>query len=316
MPLFHIGGGGWATAGMYLGCTTVVMRDLDPMALAGVIERNKVTHAFLVPAVLTFMLATPGLSSAQLASMEVVLYGASPISEEVLSKSLQLFGCKFWQAYGLTETTGAIVNLPPEDHDPAGPNAHRLRSCGLPGPGVELRIVSTDAEGGGDDAPTGEVGEIWIRSGQVMLGYWKQPGETEKAIVDGWFRSGDVGYVDADGYLYIHDRIKDMIVSGGENVYPAEVENALMAHPRVADVAVIGVPDDKWGEVPKAIVVATDGPAPDAKEILAFARERLAGFKVPKSVEFVEALPRNPTGKILKQELRAPYWAGRDRAVN
>jgi long-chain acyl-CoA synthetase len=316
MPLFHIGGGGWATAGMYLGATTVLMRDLDPMALAGLIERHQVTHAFLVPAVLTFMLLNPDLSSSQLASMEVVLYGASPISEEVLAKSLQLWGCKFWQAYGLTETTGAIVNLPPDDHDPAGPNAHRLRSCGLPGPGVELRIVAADPDGGGTDVPTGEVGEIWIRSAQVMLGYWKRPDDTDKAIVDGWFRSGDVGFLDADGYLYIHDRIKDMIVSGGENVYPAEVENALMAHPRVADVAVIGVPDDKWGEVPKAIIVATDGPPPEVSDIISFARERLAGFKVPKSIEFVEALPRNPTGKILKQELRAPYWEGRDRAVN
>jgi long-chain acyl-CoA synthetase len=312
MPLFHIGGGGWATAGMYLGCTTVVMRDLDPLALAALIERHRVTHAFLVPAVLTFMLATPGLSAEQLESMEVVLYGASPISEEVLAKSLQLFGCRFWQAYGLTETTGAIVNLSPEDHDPEGPNPHRLRSCGKPGPGVELRIVDEE----GSDVPTGGVGEIWIRSPQVMLGYWKLPEETMKAVVDGWFRSGDAGYLDTDGYLYIHDRIKDMIVSGGENVYPAEVENVLMAHPGVADVAVIGVPDDKWGEVPRAIIVASRGAQPAANEIIAFARERLAGFKVPKSIEFVDALPRNPSGKVLKQELRAPYWEGRDRAVN
>ena len=312
MPLFHIGGGGWAVAAMYLGCTVVLMRDLDPMALAALVDQHSITHAFLVPAVLTFVLLTPDLDPSQLSTMEIVVYGASPISEEVLTKSLEVWGCEFWQAYGLTETTGAIVNLPPADHDPAGPNKHRLRSCGVPGPGVELRIVGDD----GHELPAGEVGEIWVRSPQVMLGYWKRPEATAEAIVDGWFHTGDAGYVDADGYLYIHDRIKDMIVSGGENVYPAEVENAFMAHPAVADVAVIGVPDDKWGEVGKALVVAAEGAEPDPDEILTFARQRLAGFKVPKSIEFVAALPRNPSGKVLKHELRAPYWEGRDRAVN
>jgi long-chain acyl-CoA synthetase len=313
MPLFHIGGGGWATAGMYCGATTVLMRDLDPLALAALVERHRITHAFLVPAVLGFVLMTPGLDPAQFASMEVLLYGASPVSEDVLARSVEVWGCKFWQAYGLTETTGAIVNLPPDDHDPSGPNRHRLRSCGLPGPGVEVRIVDDE----GNDVPNvGDVGEIWVRSPQVMLGYWNRPEATDEAIVDGWFRTGDAGYLDADGYLYIHDRIKDMIVSGGENVYPAEVENALMAHPAIADVAVIGVPDDRWGEVPKAIIVPADGVEPDPAEIIAFARERLAGFKVPKSIDVAETLPRNPSGKILKTDLRAPYWEGRGRSVN
>jgi long-chain acyl-CoA synthetase len=313
MPLFHIGGGGWATAGMYHGCTTVIMRNPDPMGLAALIEEHRITHAFLVPALLAFMLFTPDLDKADLSSMEVVVYGASPISEDILKQSVALFGCKFWQAYGLTETTGAIVNLPPEDHDPDGPNAHRLRSCGVPGPGVELRIVDED----GNEVPeVGDVGEILVRSPQVMAGYWRNEAETEKAIVDGWFHTGDAGYFDADGYLYIHDRVKDMIVSGGENVYPAEVENVLMAHPDVADVAVIGVPDDKWGEVGKAIIVPVADADPDPEQIIAFARERLAGFKTPKSVDFVTELPRNPTGKILKKDLRAPFWEGRERAVN
>ncbi len=313
MPLFHIGGGGWATAGMYNGCTTVIMRDLDPMALAALIEKHGVTHAFVVPAVLAFMLFTPDLDAAQLSSMQVVVYGASPISEDVLKQSVALFGCKFWQAYGLTETTGAVFNLPPEDHDPDGPNAHRLRSCGVAGPGVEVRIVD---EAGVDVAKVGDVGEILIKSRQVMAGYWNNPDATESAIADGWFRTGDAGYLDADGYLYIHDRVKDMIVSGGENVYPAEVENAMMSHPDIQDVAVIGVPDDKWGEVPKAIIVPVAGSEPDAEEIIAYARERLAGFKTPKSVDFVTELPRNPTGKILKKDLRAPFWEGRERSVN
>ncbi len=285
MPLFHIGGGGWATAGMCFGCTTVIMRDLDPMALAALIEKHRVTHAFVVPAVLAFMLFTPDLDASQLSSMEIVVYGASPISEDVLKQSVALFGCKFWQAYGLTETTGVVFNLPPEDHDPDGPNAHRLRSCGVAGPSVEVRIVD---EAGNDVANVGDVGEILIKSPQVMAGYWNNPAATEEAIRDGWFFTGDAGYLDADGYLYIHDRVKDMIVSGGENVYPAEVENAMMGHPDIQDVAVIGVPDDKWGEVPKAIVVPVAGSEPDADAIIAYARERLAGFKTPKSVDFVD----------------------------
>ncbi len=313
MPLFHIGGGGWATAGMYNGCTTVIMRDLDPMALAGLIEKHKITHAFVVPAVLAFMLFTPDLDPSQLESMKIVVYGASPISEDVLKQSVALFGCKFWQAYGLTETTGAVFNLPPEDHDPDGPNAHRLRSCGVAGPGVEVRIVD---DGGKDVAKVGDVGEIWIKSVQVMAGYWNNEDATTEAIVDGWFKTGDAGYLDADGYLYIHDRVKDMIVSGGENVYPAEVENAMMSHPEIQDVAVIGVPDEKWGEVPKAMVVPVAGASPDPDALIAYARERLAGFKTPKSVDFVTELPRNPTGKVLKKDLRAPFWEGRTRSVN
>jgi long-chain acyl-CoA synthetase len=314
MPLFHIGGGGWATAGMYEGATSVIFRELDPVALVRTLVDERITHAFLVPAVLQFMLMVPGVEEADYSSLEVFVYGASPISEEVLAKCVDMFKpCKFWQAYGLTETTGAVVNLPPDDHDPTGPNKHRLRSCGLPGPGVELRIVDTDT---GQDLPAGEVGEIWIRSRQNMRGYWKMPDETEKAIThDGWFKSGDAGYLDEDGYLYIHDRVKDMIVSGGENVYPAEVENVLMAHPGIADVAIIGVPHEKWGETPKAIVVKTPDSDVTEDEIIDYARQHLAKFKCPTSVEWADALPRNPSGKILKRELREPYWEGHERRV-
>ncbi|MCB1000654.1 MAG: long-chain-fatty-acid--CoA ligase [Acidimicrobiales bacterium] len=314
MPLFHIGGGGWAVAGQYEGARSVIVRDLDPAALIGLIGAEGITHGFLVPAVLQFMLMIPGVDDADFSTLRVLVYGASPISEEVLAKSVTTFQCKFWQAYGLTETTGAVVNLAPHDHDVAGANKHRLRSCGLPGPGVEVRIVDTDSL---EDCDVGEVGEIWIRSPQVMKGYWNMPEETEKAITaDGWFRSGDAGYLDADGYLFIHDRVKDMIVSGGENVYPAEVENVLMAHPGIADVAVIGVPHEKWGETAKAMVVRTPGSDVTEQDIVDYARERLARFKCPTSVDWVEALPRNPSGKILKKDLRAPYWEGRTRNVN
>ncbi|MGI9030490.1 MAG: long-chain-fatty-acid--CoA ligase [Ilumatobacteraceae bacterium] len=314
MPLFHIGGGGWAIAGQYVGMKSVILRELDPSALTRLIPEHGITHAFVVPAVLQFLLMVPGADEADYSSLRVVVYGASPISEEVLARSVAMLGCKFWQAYGLTETTGAIVNLPPEDHDPTGPKRHLLRSCGRAGPGVELRIVDPDR---GADVPTGEVGEIWVRSPQVMKGYWHDDEATREAIDDdGWFRSGDAGYFDADGYLYIHDRVKDMIVSGGENVYPAEVENVLMAHPAVADVAVIGVPHERWGETAKAVVVVATGAEPTAEELIAYSQERLAKFKCPTSVDFVEALPRNPSGKVLKKDLREPYWAGRDRRVS
>ncbi|MEO5723291.1 MAG: long-chain-fatty-acid--CoA ligase [Ilumatobacteraceae bacterium] len=313
MPLFHIGGGGWAVAGMYSGCTSVVVRDLDPAALVQLFVDQRITNAFLVPAVLQFMLLAPGVDDRDFSALRAIVYGASPISEAVLARCVRVFGCRFWQAYGLTETTGAVVHLPPQDHDPDGPNKHRLRSCGLPGPGVELLIVEPDTQA------ECEVGEIWIRSAMVMKGYWNMPEETTKSITDGWFHSGDAGYLDADGYLYIHDRVKDMIVSGGENVYPAEIENVLMANPGIADVAVIGVPDERWGETPKALVVRAsnaEGESLTEQDVVAFARERLAKFKCPTSVDWIDALPRNPSGKILKKDLRAPFWEGRSRNVN
>ena len=314
MPLFHIGGGGWATAGQFEGCTTVVVRDLDPNALIGLIGERRVTHGFLVPAVLQFMLMMPAMENADFSSMQLMCYGASPISAEVLTQSLAKFKCDFMQVYGLTETTGATTMLEPSDHDPSGPNVHRLRSCGKPAPGVNIRIVDSST---GKDMPTGEVGEIWVKAPTVMKGYWNNPKATAEAITsDGWFKTGDAGYMDADGYIYIHDRVKDMIVSGGENVYPAEVENVLMGHPAIADVAVIGVPHEKWGETAKAVVVRAKDAEVTEAEIIAYAKERLAGFKCPTSVDWADALPRNPSGKILKKDLRAPYWEGKERMVN
>lgn len=315
MPLFHIAGSAWAGVALQLGGTNVILRELDLNELVRILSQEGVTHAVLVPAALQFLQMVPGVNDVDFSGLKLMAYGASPISEEVLVGSIKMFpNADFWQVYGLTETTAGVVYLPPEDHDIAGPNKHRLRSCGLPGPNVELRIVDDASLA---DMPIGEVGEIWIRSPQVMKGYWNMPEETAKSITpDGWFRSGDAGYLDADGYLYIHDRVKDMIVSGGENVYPAEVENALMGHPGIADVAVIGVPDEKWGETAKAIVVRKPGVEVSEQDIIDYARERLARFKCPTSVDWVDALPRNPSGKILKKDLRAPYWEGRSRNVN
>jgi long-chain acyl-CoA synthetase len=211
----------------------------------------------------------------------------------------------------MTETTGSITQLDSSDHDPQ----HRpalLRSCGKPYPWVEVRIV--DATGA--DVPTGAVGEVWTRSPQNMIGYWNNADATAATVTpEGWLKTGDVGYVDDDGYFYLHDRVKDMIVSGGENVYPAEVENVLMTHPAVVDVAVIGVPNEKWGEAVKALVVTAPGASPTEAELIAHARERLAGFKLPKSVDFAESLPRTPSGKLLKRTLREPYWDGVGRRI-
>ena len=314
MPLFHIGGGGWATAAQYCGARSIIMRDVNPAEIVAWIEKYRITHAFMVPVLLQFALAMPNIGTTDFSSLELIAYGASPISESVLEGAIKAFKCPFMQVYGLTETTGVVTVLGPEDHDLSSANKGRLRSCGKPFTGIELRIVNSDTA---KDVPLGEVGEIWIRSRQVMKGYWNMPEETAKSIVKGqWFRSGDAGYFDKDGYVYIFDRVKDMIVSGGENVYPAEVENALMGHPAIADVAVIGVPDEKWGEVPMALVVRKPDTQVTENEILAFARERLAGFKTPKSVGWVDALPRNPSGKILKKDLREPYWKGHTRRVN
>ena len=229
----------------------------------------------------------------------------------LLRQSLRQFNTGFMQVYGMTETTGTIVMLPPEDHDPNG-NA-RMRSAGKPLPGVEIKIVD-DA---GNELPVGEVGEVVTRSSNNMLGYWNLPDATKKTMTgDGWVHTGDAGYVDEDGYLYIHDRVKDMIISGGENVYPAEVESAIYGHPDVLEVAVIGVPDERWGEAVKAVCVPKPGATIDPDSVISWAREKIAGFKVPKSIDVIEALPRNASGKILRKDLRAPYWAGYDRQVN
>ncbi len=311
MPMFHIAGLGWATTGLYSGCRTVIVRDIVPAEVLRTMAEEKVTHTFVVPAVIQMLLQCPEAESTDFTSLESLSYGASPISAAVLERALAVMGCDFVQMYGLTETTGTIVQLDPKDHDPV----HRpglLRSCGKPFPWVEVRIV--DASGA--DVPTGQVGELWVRSPQNMAGYWNNPAATAAAVTpDGWLRTGDAGYWDADGYLYLHDRVKDMIVTGAENVYPAEVENALMRYPGLIDVAVIGVPDERWGEAVKAIVVAAPGEALSPDDLIRFCHEQLAGFKCPKTVDFADTLPRNPSGKLLKRELRARFWEGSDRQI-
>jgi long-chain acyl-CoA synthetase len=311
MPVFHIAGAGWGFFGLYNGAKNIVLSEFTPQSALETIATHRVTKLVLVPAAIKFLIEHPAAATTDFSSLKYVLYGASPIPLELLKNAMRVLKCGFVQVYGMTETTGAITYLPPEDHDPKG--NERMRSAGKPMPGVEVKIV----DGEGRPRPTGEIGEVCIRSVQNMKGYWHLPAETAKTLdAEGWVHSGDAGFVDAGGYLFIHDRVKDMIVSGGENVYPAEVESAIFGHPAVADVAVIGVPDDTWGEAVKAVVVLKPGAKAAPDDIIAFARERIAGYKCPKSVDFIAALPRNPTGKILKRELRAHYWEGRERQVN
>jgi acyl-CoA synthetase (AMP-forming)/AMP-acid ligase II len=275
------------------------------------IETDGVSKMFLVPAAIQILLAQPRVRQIDYSRVRYILYGASPITLDLLREATAVFGCGFAQQYGMTETTGTIIYLPPEDHDPAGNK--RMRGAGLPMPGVEIRVVDKDRK----PLPPNEIGEIETRSVANMIGYWRMAEATADTVdAAGWLRTGDAGYLDEDGYLYIQDRFKDMIVSGAENIYPSEVESAIYGHAAVQDVAVIGVPDDRWGESVKAMVVLKPGATASPEDIIAFARTRIAAYKAPKSVDFIDALPRNPSGKILRRMLREPYWAGRERQVN
>ena len=311
MPLFHISGSGWGVVGMFHGARSLLLRDVDLPLIVRLIGEERITHALFVPAVLQFLLSIPGVDAADYSSLQSITYGASPITESVLVQAMETFGCRFFQAYGLTETTGVVSLLHHDDHDPGGPRAHLLRSCGKVISNHEVRIMDAASL---EEMPEGEVGEIWVRGPQTMKGYWNNPQANRDAFQGEWFRTGDAGYL-RDGYLFIHDRVKDMIISGGENIYPAEIENVLMQHEAIADAAVIGIPDDRWGEAVKAVIKRADE-ALTEEDVMSFCRQRLAHYKCPTSVDWTGELPRNPSGKILKVELRKPYWAGRDRQVS
>ncbi|MBN8848325.1 MULTISPECIES: long-chain-fatty-acid--CoA ligase [unclassified Sphingomonas] len=306
MPLFHVAGTNLGFSGLAQGCRTVLVKDFVPADAIATMVEEKVSYAFLAPAIIQMLLQSPRIAGVSFPELRNISYGASPISEDTLAKAQAVFGCDFIQFYGMTESAGSGSYLSPEAHRAGG----LLKSCGKPWPGVEMAIIGAD----GEPLPSGGIGEIVIRGDIVMKGYWNRDEATAETLAGGWLHTGDAGYMDADGYFFVHDRIKDMIVSGGENVYPAEVENAIAGCPGVADVAVIGVPDDKWGEAVKALIVP-EGEGATAEAVIAWARSRIAAYKAPKSVDFVEALPRNPSGKVLRRELRAHYWAGRDRAV-
>jgi acyl-CoA synthetase (AMP-forming)/AMP-acid ligase II len=312
MPLYHVGGTSYALLAMSRGAHILMLRMPDPAAVLEMLESERITHTFLVPALLAAMAQMPGAAERDFSALRALSYGASPMPLPVMRACLALFPGVMHQVYGMTEACGVVSTLGPEDH--ANPAVeHRLVSAGTPIQDVEIEVRDPAT---GEPVPTGEPGEIWVRTDQIMGGYWGKPEATAATITaDGWLRTGDGGHVDADGYLYVTDRIKDMIVSGGENIYPAEIERVLAEHPTVDDVAVIGVPDDRWGEVPKAVVVAARDATVDPEALIAHCREHLAAFKCPKTVDVVDELPRNLTGKVLKKQLREPYWQGRERTI-
>jgi acyl-CoA synthetase (AMP-forming)/AMP-acid ligase II len=304
MPLFHVGGTSWALGSMSAGSRTIIVREPIPGALLDLIESRQATHAFFVPAVVGMLLADPARARSALRSLRVLAYGGSPMPGPLMERTLTVLPTPLYSVYGMTEASGVFCCLGPDEH--RDPRRARLRaSAGRPLPGNEVRVVDPAT---GADVQPGEAGEFWVRYEQVMAGYWNMPEATGEAITPGgWLRTGDAGRLDDEGYLYIEDRVKDLIISGGENVYPAEVERVLLQHPDVAEVAVIGVPDDKWGVTVKAVVVPAAGAAPDEAVLIAFTRDRLAHYKSPTSVCVVSALPRNPGGKILKRQLRSGF---------
>ncbi len=304
-PLFHIGGIGYALTALGQGGHTVLMPKAEPATMLRLIETHRITHAFLVPTIVAALTEQAEAGNPDLSSLHLIAYGAAPMTETLLLRAMTTLGCAFLGVYGMTETAGSVTALAPEDHDPGGPRAGLLRSIGRALPWHEVRVFDPAS---GEPMPPGRVGEIWVRSGQNTPGYWQLPAETADALTeDGWLRTGDAAYTDDEGYLYLHDRIKDVIISGGENVYPAEVENALASHLGVGEVAVIGVASDRWGETVKAVVVPAPGATPTAVELVEHTRSRLAHYKCPTSVEFLDALPRNASGKIEKTTLREQY---------
>lgn len=308
LPMFHMAAH-VAHAFTYRGATTVLQRAFTPGECVELLHRHAASHVLLVPTMINLVTQEPSLADADLSSLRMVLYGASPISPEVLRRAIDALRCDFLQFFGMTETAGASL-LRPADHDPDR-HPERLASAGTDAISFETRVVGPDDV----DLPPGEVGEILSRGPCLMDGYWNAPEATAAALAGGWMHTGDLGYRDEAGYLHVTDRLKDMIVTGGENVYPREVEDVLHEHPDVLEVAVIGVPHERWGEAVHALVVPQRDRRPDPADLLAHCRSRLAGYKVPKAVELVDALPKNATGKILKRTIREAYWKGAARQV-
>ncbi len=312
-PMFHLADGAAVFSNITRAATQAFIPRFEPKRVLETISRERITGMVLVPTMINFLLQEPDFADYDLSSLRQINYGASPIAPELLRRAMNTFKCRFAQGYGLSEASPLLTVLLPEDHVVMDEkSARRLASCGKPVPGVEVRVVDLDNR----DVAPGEVGEIIARGPNIMAGYWKRPAETEATIVDGWLRTGDLATVDEDGYIYLVDRKKDMIVTGGENVYSTEVEAAIYAHPAIKEAAVIGVPDADWGEAVHACVTLRDGRGVTPEELIEFCRERLAHYKVPRSVEIIEGeLPKGGTGKILKKDLRERYWHDRARRV-
>ena len=309
LPNFHLLHIGIALQCLYNGVAIDIVRQFDPPAMLSAITHMRPTLLTLTPTMLQMLLDHPDAERTDFSSLRLTLYAGSPISLGLIKRAIATMPCRFMQFYGSTEAGGATSILRPEEHHLD--DEQKLKSCGRPLPLVEFRIV----DGEGRDVADGEAGELLIRQPSITLGYWGQPEATAQAIANGWYRSGDIARRDEEGLYYIVDRAKDMIVSGGENIYSAEIENILSTHPCVGGVAVIGVPDARWGEAVKAVVIRRAGTQVDEADLIAHCRLQLAAYKVPKSVDFVDAFPLVPSGKVSKKDLRAPYWDGHQRGI-
>ena len=313
LPMYHAAAGITIKGTITVGGSLIIQRDFDPVAVVDAIEHDGVSNCTLVPAMIQACLVmVPNIKERSFPNLRGINYGASPIAVETLRQAMEVFGCKFRQVFGMTETTAIATVLLSGVHERAVKGEeHLLLSCGRAAPGTLVKIVDDD----GNEVPTGEVGEIAVKGPQLLTQYWNLPEATEKSLRNGWLFTGDAAKMDEEGFVYIQDRIKDMIVTGGENVYPKEVENALFEHPNVADAAVIGIPDEKYGEAIMAFITTRDGETIDTDELITFCRDQLAGYKVPRQFEFIPEIPRNPSGKALKKDLREPYWKGIERRV-
>ena len=296
------------------GATNIILPRFDEQEVLETIERQRVTSLLLIPTMLYRLLMVPNLKSFDLTSVRRIWYGTAPMAVEKLTEAIRIFGNVFRQNYGMTEIAQPITYLGPEDHviDGTEIQTMRLSSAGRPAMGVEVKVVDKD----GEPVKPGETGEILIRSNKLMKGYWKKPEDTAEALKDGWFHTRDMGTVDRDGYIYIMDRKSDMIISGGFNIYPREVEDVLMSYPSVAEAAVIGVPDEIWGEAVKAMVVLKGGVSVSETEIVEHCKKNLASYKKPASVDFIKEIPKNLYGKVDRRTLKEPFWRGRDRRVH
>lgn len=310
-PMFHAASMFGVLGGPACGAHTVIVPMFEPAAVMKAVETYAPTTTVMVPTMIGMTMAHPEFRPSGLGGFKDLVYGASPMPQALLEKLLAAYpDTNIWQGYGMTECSSVLTLLGPDEHRAGGA---LLRSAGLPLTGITLSIQDEE----GTILPAGETGEVCARAGNYMIEYWNKPEATEEAFRGGWYHTGDAGYLDTDGYLYLVDRVKDMIVTGGENVYSTEVENAVGSHPAVLQVAVIGIPSEQWGEAVHAIVVLREGASVEAEELIAHCRDAIAGYKLPKSVEFrTEPLPLSGAMKVLKKDLRAPYWEGRERLVN
>jgi len=313
-PMFHLADGAVSFCSATLAANNCFIEAFDPTATLAAIEKYRVGAVLLVPTMVNMLVNHPDIGNYDISSLRSLLYGASPMPEAVIDRAIEVMpDVLFYQAYGQTETSPVLTVNGPASHLPGGPFADKMRAAGQPVPGVDVAIL----DAAGAEVPRGVVGEICARGDTMMLGYWNRPEATAETIRDGWLHTGDGGKMDEDGYVFIVDRVKDMIISGGENVYSAEVENAVHQHAAVAECAVIGIPHEKWGEQVHAIVRLREGEELAAADLIAFCKTRIADYKCPRSVDFrTDPLPLSGAGKILKTELRKPFWVDRDRNVN